>query len=427
MSALNVLIVGAGVCGPALAIFLQRANPHHSITVIERWPTLRAAGQQIDLRSQGLRILKKMGLFERMTAQCVNETGLEMFNANGRSVGLFGVNPAGEKRATLTNEYEIMRGDMVRVLYEESVRLGGVSYEFGKTVTELAQSDQHVNVTFSDGRKDQFDLVVAADGLGSRTRRLAFGEEQSAAAFRSLGVHTAYYSIPRVEGEDSLAKGFIAPGRRMIMTRTSGKPNTQVLLFTLTDNEGTLKRCYKEPLERQKEAFTEAFKGAGWQTQRLLDAMETTDDFYAFEMGQMKMDTLHTGRVVLLGDAGYCPAPFTGMGTECSLVGAYVLAGELSRGQKAKDVEMALQAYEELVRPAIKDFQTLPITVFGFLFPSSWLGVWLLNKVTWGAAKINQMWWSSSNKAPTDKAGRTQLDGKLGYDLPDYPELNLAD
>ncbi|MDX6252239.1 MAG: hypothetical protein QOF10_5599 [Kribbellaceae bacterium] len=36
------------------------------------------------------------------------------------------------------------------------------------------------------------------------------------------------------------------------------------------------------------------------------------------------------GRVVLLGDAGYCGSPLAGHGTALSLVGAYVLAGELA-------------------------------------------------------------------------------------------------
>ena len=36
-----------------------------------------------------------------------------------------------------------------------------------------------------------------------------------------------------------------------------------------------------------------------------------------------------SGRVALVGDAGYCASPLSGMGTSLALVGAYLLAGEL--------------------------------------------------------------------------------------------------
>jgi len=42
------------------------------------------------------------------------------------------------------------------------------------------------------------------------------------------------------------------------------------------------------------------------------------------------MGQWYRGRTVLLGDAGYCGSPLAGLGTAMALVGAYVLAGELS-------------------------------------------------------------------------------------------------
>src|SRR4029450_9111147 len=36
------------------------------------------------------------------------------------------------------------------------------------------------------------------------------------------------------------------------------------------------------------------------------------------------------GRVVLVGDAGYCASPMSGQGTSLALIGAYVVAGELA-------------------------------------------------------------------------------------------------
>ncbi|KAI2465530.1 FAD/NAD(P)-binding domain-containing protein [Annulohypoxylon bovei var. microspora] len=418
---LNVLIVGAGVAGPALAILLQKSDPNTKITVVERSTSLRVAGQQIDLKNQGVEILKKMGLLDTIKSHCVNEAGIEVLDSNGKQLALFGVNPSGQKRLTLTSEYEIMRGDTVRVLYEASLKQnaalkeerrkeGELTYEFDKTITELIQHDDGVDVTFSDGQKKRYDLVVAADGQGSRTRRLAFGQEVNDAAFKSLGVHAAYYSIPRSEGEGELARAYSAPGRRLVITRTSGRPVTQVLLFTMGDGE-KLNKSYKQPIEKQKEAFAESYRGAGWETDRLLSGMTSCADFYAHEVGQIRMKQLYKGRVVLLGDAGYCPTPFTGMGTTGCLIGAYVLAGELAR--HGNDVPRALKAYEEIVRPPINDCQNLPVESLGTFFPSSRLGIWALRKLLWVVSKVE----------PITYKPRTEEN--QGWKVPEYPELKL--
>ena len=330
--------------------------------------------------------------------------------------------PSGQRRPTLTAEYEIMRGDVVNALYDASLdqdsklnpeqrKGGGLTYEFGKMVTELDQINNGVDATFSDGQKKRYDLVVAADGQGSRTRRLAFGREASDTAFKSLGVHAAYFSIPRIEGEGNLAKAYSAPGSRLIVTRTGDRPVTQVLLFAMKDAE-RLKKSYKEPIERQKEAFAETFKNAGWQTSRLLSGLRTCNDFYAHEVGQIKMRQLYSGRVVLLGDAGYCPSPFTGMGTTGCLIGAYVLAGELAR--HGNDVPGALKSYERIIQPPVNECQNLPVAALGAFFPSSQLGIWLLRNTLWAVSKIDQF------------THRPRAEDTRGWKLPEYDELNLT-
>lgn len=280
-----------------------------------------------------------------------------------------------------------------------------MTYIFDQTITALDQSTDDVNVTFSDGHNKRYDLVVAADGQGSRIRQLAFGQEVSDAAFKSLGIHSAYFSMPRVKGEGSLAKGHLAPGRRMIVTRTSDRPVTGVLLFTMRE---LLKGCYTGSLEYQKEAFAEAFKDADWQADRLLSGLKTSEDFYAHEHGQIKMEKLSAGRVVLLGDAGYCPSPFTGLGTNLCLVGAYVLAGELAQ---QGTIAEALRSYETKMRPFINECQKLPS--LGMFFPSSPLGIWSVQKLIWAVSKIMGVFPQSQEEDTHWKR------------LPEYPELNL--
>ena len=196
-SSLNILIVGAGVCGPALALMLQRSNPNHVITVIERFPTLRTGGQQIDIKAQGIPILEKLGLLDTIHSYCVKEGGMEFVDRNGKSLMQFGITKAGDTAGalTLTHEFEFMRGNFVKMMHDISIQereilttrghvKGGLTYEFGKTITALSHSESSsspktATVTFSTGETRTFDLVIAADGQASRTRSLAFGSEIS--------------------------------------------------------------------------------------------------------------------------------------------------------------------------------------------------------------------------------------------------------
>jgi 2-polyprenyl-6-methoxyphenol hydroxylase-like FAD-dependent oxidoreductase len=433
---LNILIVGAGVCGPAFALLLQKSNPKHTITVIERFPSLRTGGQQIDLKQQGIPIMKKMGLLETIRSHCVKESGMELVDKNGKSLMKFGVTAAGAKQGfELTNEFEFMRGDMVKVFYDATVQeraraeangetQGGLTYQFGKTITALDQSsDAGVTVTFSDNETKHYDLVVAADGQASRTRRLAFGEETSAASFKSLGIHAAYYNIPRLEREDSLARIFFASDSRMIITRTGDRPKTQVYFFLMKDKQraARLRDVHKQPIAEQKVAWTDLYKTAGWECERFVDGLQTVEDFYACEIGQVKMPNqqLHSNRVVLLGDAGYCPSAFTGMGTTLSLIGAYVLAGELAR--HPNDLKAALKSYEQKMVQPIEECQNLPPGSQGGIFPTSDFGVKLVNNVIWTMScfKIDKLIRWISGLLPDSQKG--------GWEVPEYKELNLVE
>jgi len=90
---------------------------------------------------------------------------------------------------------------------------------------------------------------------------------------------------------------------------------------------------------------------------RVLAGLAASDDFYFEAIGQVQMERWFKGRVALVGDAAYCASPISGMGTSLALVGAYVLAGELSRHD---DHEAAFATYERIMRPYVEQAQNVP-------------------------------------------------------------------
>lgn len=124
----------------------------------------------------------------------------------------------------------------------------------------------------------------------------------------------------------------------------------------------------RRDLNQQRGLLAERFSGAGWQCDALLEAAVEADDFYFDEFAQAHMATISDGRVTLVGDAGYCASPLSGMGTSLALVGAYVLAGELGPAEllDSERIRLALQRYETVMRPYIDRCQDLPAGMDGY-------------------------------------------------------------
>lgn len=94
------------------------------------------------------------------------------------------------------------------------------------------------------------------------------------------------------------------------------------------------------------------------------------------------MDQVHVGqwghgRIGLIGDAAYCGSPLTGMGTSTSLVGAYVLAGELA--STPDDPARALLRYQREMKDYVAQCQELPPGGFEGMVPASRSMIYLRN------------------------------------------------
>jgi len=317
-------------------------------------------------------------------------------------------NKTGKGAQSLTSEYEIMRGDLVRILYDATK--DDVDYVFGKTVERLEQGENHVIAHFSDGSSREFDLVVGADGQGSRTRT-AMLPAGSFDPYLHMGIHMAYWFIPRIASDSNIRDTYNATGGRMIMRRSHNPMETQVY-FVLRETSPEASAIHKEPADCQKQFWAEKFHDAGWQTDRFIDGMMTADFFYSQEVVQVRMDGWSKGRVVLVGDAAHCASPFSGMGISGGLVGAYVLAGEINRN--SDNLPLALANYERALRPFVSEIQTVKSSLLRLAMPKTQLGIDALHCIAGLACFL---------RIPELVARLSKEDRGGGWKLPDYAEL----
>jgi 2-polyprenyl-6-methoxyphenol hydroxylase-like FAD-dependent oxidoreductase len=107
--------------------------------------------------------------------------------------------------------------------------------------------------------------------------------------------------------------------------------------------------------------------------------MSTAPDFYFDSVSQVKMKKWSAGRIVLLGDAAYCASPLSGMGTGMAVVGAYILAGELT--QAGGDYALAFARYESLMRNFVDQCQKIAAGGTDWFVPRTPLRLWLSNQM----------------------------------------------
>ncbi|MFJ3309373.1 FAD-dependent monooxygenase [Streptomyces sp. NPDC086549] len=328
----RVLISGASVAGPALALCLSRYG--YEVTVVEKAPALRGGGFAVDFRGHVHRtVLERMGIWDEVNRHqthmgeqtFVDETGAEQMRLDP---------------SFMSGDVEIFRGDLSRILYERT--RDRVEYVFDDSIASLTETPDKVHVTFERSAPRTFDLVVGADGLHSNVRRLAFGDESQ--FLHHLGYYVAGFDAPNHLGLDRTARWFNAPGRGVCLNNYGRDPRTAGVLMVFESEQPLV--YDRHDIAQQKQLLAERYAGLGWEVPQVLKALDRTDDLYLDAVAQIRMDRFSKGRVVLLGDAGY-GATMGGMGTGLAVVCAYVLAGELATHP---DHKAAFAAYEARIR-----------------------------------------------------------------------------
>jgi 2-polyprenyl-6-methoxyphenol hydroxylase-like FAD-dependent oxidoreductase len=341
----KVLISGAGVAGLATAFWLSRAG--FEVTLVERSDAFRRGGQAVDIRGVALQVVQAMGLLDDARALRTRLKGMSVLDADGNEIHRTEERTYSAGRLD-SDDIEIFRDDLCELLMNAlSTR---VEFLYGDSIRSIDQSEDSVRVELESGSSRSFDLLIGADGIYSNVRKHVFDDE--AAFVFPLGVVLALFSTPN----------FIGLGDWQIAHRVE---EFGYVTYPSHDKRelriGVGFGAPQPPLSRndidaQKAVVAQSCAHLKGDFPRFIDAMKSTDQFYYNELAQIHMPSWSSGRVVLVGDAGYCASPFSGQGTSLALVGAFVLAHELVRHPQDS---AAFAAYESRMRPFVELNQAL--------------------------------------------------------------------
>ena len=325
----KALIVGGGIGGMATAILLRQ--PGVDVTLIDIDPEWRVYGAGITITGPTLRAYRRLGMVEDIATQGAIAPGTAIHTFKGQVLRDLDEPPL-EQGLPATGG--IMRPVLHHIM-QERVKALGVTARLGITVDALANVADGVEVSFSDGPKERFDLVVGADSVRSIVRELAF-PHMGPPEHTGQGCWRVSMKRP-----PSLQKGEMYLGHQYPcgITRCGEE---MVYLFLLTPHQRSSKHFDDAELYAGiRERLADFGGNAGW----IRDNM-TPDDWINYRPLAAKIQPRpwHDGRIVLLGDAVHATTPHLASGAGMAVESAIVLAEEIAA---ATSVEAALAAYEE--------------------------------------------------------------------------------
>jgi 2-polyprenyl-6-methoxyphenol hydroxylase-like FAD-dependent oxidoreductase len=362
----TILISGASVAGPALAYWLSRYG--FKPTIVEKAPGLREGGYAIDIRGEAQKVAERMGIKP------------DLQQAHTQMQGMIYVDKNSKPLAQITPEMmagggdpdiEFLRGDLTRLLYNRTK--DSTEYIWGDSIASCTEQADGVLVTFERSQPGTFDLVVGADGVHSNVRARVFGEESQFT--RELGYYVAIFTTANHLNLQYQELIYRMPGKVAGMYST--RQNTEAkALFYFTAPQAGFERLSSD---EQKQILADQYAGEGWEIPTLLEGMWHAPDFYFDSLSLVQMDSWSKGRVVLVGDAGYCATPLSGQGTSLALVGAYVLAGELAVANG--DYQSAFAMYEKEMQGYVTLNQKIGADSGKMLMPKSRSQIWFNNQM----------------------------------------------
>ncbi len=380
MSDQKVIIIGAGLAGSLLAIYLAKRGI--AVDIYEGRGDMRleevAAGRSINLAlsDRGIAALREVGMDEYMLAEAMPMYGRLIHSAAGETKLL----PYSGREGEYINS--VSRAGLNIALINEAEKYDEVRFHFGRRCVDLDRETGEA--VFSDGSRISGSTVIAADGAGSaiRTAMLNGGVERFNYSQKWLEHGYKELVIPSVAEFDVLPPGVSPRAQRFVMDERALHiwPRHKFMMIALPNFDGSFTctlflahkaRVLSPDFSRQNSKDRPAEAGTQNAFDQLTDEaavreffgsefadavplMPTlVDDFFANPTGNLGTVKCFpwniAGKALLLGDAAHAVVPFYGQGMNCAFEDVRVLDGLID--EHGTDWETVYEEYGRLRKP----------------------------------------------------------------------------
>ena len=317
------------------------------MTVVEKADAVRGGGYAVDIRGTAREVVDRMGLLPELRKAHVDSQKVSFVEPDGSLIAT--IRPEAMTGGAEGLDLEVRRGDLADALYTP-IR-DKVEFIFSDSIAQLDDRGDRVDVVFDSGTSRTFDLVIGADGLHSNTRRLVFGPEED--YHRYVGYAFAGFTLPNDFGLSHEGVVWNVPGRAAVLY--AHEPDEPVHGFLTFQQDVPPYDAFRDPAA-QRDLVTQKFPHRRLARFRAWSRRCARPRTSSSTSSARSTCPLGPGRVALAGDAAHATSFMSGQGSSVSLVGAYVLAGELAT--HANHTE-AFTAYDHRIRSFVEQNQAL--------------------------------------------------------------------
>src|SRR5215211_4835390 len=340
----KALIIGGGIAGPVTAMALQRAGIES--VVYEAYDTSAGldAGAFLTVAVNGLDALRTLDVHEPVLAAGFPTRNMEFYSGTGKRLGEI---PIGGTLPDGTVTHTIMRADLYRVLHDEAVGRGIPIEHNRRLVDGGTMPDGGVVARFEDGTEAAGDLLVGADGIHSRTRRIIdpSAPEPRYTGLGNIGGFTRNASVDTRQGIYAMVFG-----KRAFFGYTVS-PSGEIWWFANPPSPRELTRTeLAATTEQWKRRLIGLFADDATPAVEIIRA--TAGELAGTNQYDMlSVPTWHRGPMVIMGDAAHATSPSSGQGASMAIEDAIVLAKCL---RDLPNIPQAFAAYEQLRRERVE-------------------------------------------------------------------------
>lgn len=329
MYGLKAIIIGSGMAGLTTGIALHQAG--YEVEIYEKTSKLRPAGAGISLWSNGIKILNKLGLGEKVAAIGGQMNRMEYRNQYGDILNDINLLPLVEQVGQ--RPYPVSRTDLQNMMLEA---FGKEDVHLGMRCVSVEQDENSATAIFADGTTATGDVLIGADGINSTVRNYLGGKKVEPRYAEYVNWNGLVEANPDL-AENDVWVIYVGDGKRASMMPVGD--NRFYFFFGCPKPKGT-KVAPKDIRQELAEIF------AGWaQPVQNLIAQLDPEQVNRLEISDIDpLPHLVKGRIALVGDSGHATTPTLGQGGCQAMEDAEVLCRYLVTTNIS--VEDALKRYE---------------------------------------------------------------------------------
>ena len=347
---LDIAIIGAGIAGLSHAIALSDAG--HKCTIYESSPEISEFGAGIQLSANSVRIFHAWGLedhFKRVV-NVPSQMSIRRWDTD-REIGGMVFNPVSEWLYGWPY-WQIHRGDLANILHE-GVKRRNVDVELGRAVVKVVVEEGVL--LFEDGSAVVADLIVCADGIGSRTRKaLVHYEGVVVKPFKEHCYRVLLKKEAMMKDEETAvlmepntsSNVWFGPGLVVLCYVVRGGELFNVVISVLRPNtDGPVTRWNQSA---NIQDIKRLLKGWCPVVQKMGDLVEEAAVWTLAEVPTVKRYVSDNGRFAVVGDAAHAILPHLGQGSSMAAEDAAAMAEFLSTIQSTSELPRVMSAWSDM-------------------------------------------------------------------------------